>query len=172
MAKIKIKQTKACKLAYIEHTGDYGNIPYGKYYDQLYSWAKEKKVRPSFKAMGIFHDDPHKIPPEECKSEIAIPIVGEAESEGDIKIKELPSMEVAVLKHKGSTKEYQETYKRIGEWITQNGYEWAGPCIEVYTKKPKTIGDETIISANVQVPIKKSEKKESPLLRKVVDKEE
>ncbi|MEE9150281.1 MAG: GyrI-like domain-containing protein [Thermoplasmata archaeon] len=167
MAGIKLKTTKAQKLAYLEHTGDYRSIPYDEYFNRLYEWAKEKKVRPGFNSMGIFYDNPEETPPEQCKSEIGIPIVGDAESEEDIKIKELPSMEVAVTKHKGSTKEYQETYRKLNEWIMRNGYEWAGPAMEVYTKKPKTVGEETIVYATVQVPVKKK-----VLLRKLVDKEE
>jgi AraC family transcriptional regulator len=167
MAGIKIKTLKPQKLAYVEHTGDYKSIPYDDYFNQLYAWAKEKKVRPGFKPLGIFHDNPEKTPPEQCKSEICIPIVGEAESDEDIKIKELPSMEVAVTKHKGTSEEYQNTYRQLNEWITKNGYEWAGPAMEVYTKMPKTAGDQTIIYANVQVPVKKK-----VLLRKLAEKEE
>lgn len=168
MTGIKIKTIKPQKLAYIEHTGDYSSIPYDNYYEKLYAWAKEKKIRPGFKALGIFHDDPEKTPPELCKSEICIPIVGEAEDEGEIKVKELPSMEVAQIKHKGSSSEYQNTYKTLNEWITQNGYELAGPSMEVYSKKPKTEGEETIISATIQAPIKKK----GYLLRKVIEKEQ
>jgi AraC family transcriptional regulator len=168
MAGIKIKTIKPQKLAYIEHTGDYSSIPYDNYYEKLYSWAKEKKVRPGFKALGIFHDNPDKTPPEQCRSEICIPIVGEAESDEEIKVKELPTMEVAQIKHKGSSKEYKNTYQNLNEWITQNGYEWAGPSMEVYSKKPITKGEETIISATIQAPIKKK----GILLRKVVEKEQ
>ncbi|UCE73112.1 MAG: GyrI-like domain-containing protein [Methanomassiliicoccales archaeon] len=168
MAGIKIKTIKAQKLAYLEHTGDYGSIPYDKYFDQLYAWVKEKKIRPGFKPLGIFHDDPDQTPPEKCRSEICIPIVGDAEPEGDIKIKDLPSMDVAVIKHKGTSKEYQNTYKTLGDWITQNGYEWAGPSMEIYTKKPKAKGDEVMIYATVQVPVKKK----GFLLRKVADQNE
>ena len=167
MAGIKIKTIKPQKLAYIEHTGNYSEIPYDEYYDKLYSWAKEKKVRPGFKALGIFHDNPDKTPPELCKSEICIPIVGDVEGDENIKIKELPSMEVAQIKHKGSSKEYQNTYGTLNNWITQNGYEWVGSSMEVYSKKPKTLGEETIIQATIQVPIKKK----GQLLRKVADKE-
>lgn len=167
MAGIKIKTLKPQKLAYVEHTGDYKSIPYDDYFNQLYAWAKEKNVRPGFKPLGIFHDNPEKTPPEQCKSEICIPIVGEAESDEDIKIKELPSMEVAVTKHKGTSEEYQNTYRQLNEWITKNGYEWAGPAMEIYTKKPKTVGDQTIIYATVQAPVKKK-----VLLRKLAEKEE
>jgi AraC family transcriptional regulator len=168
MTGIKIKTLKSLRLAYIEHKGTYSEIPYDMYYDKLYSWAKEKKVRPGMKALGIFHDDPDKTPPEQCRSEICIPIFGEVESDEEIKIKELPRMEVAQIKHKGSSEEYKNTYKTLSDWIESNGYEWAGPSMEVYTKKPKPSGDKTIIYSNIQAPIKKKDF----LLRKVADKED
>ncbi len=168
MAGIKIKTLKPQKLAYIEHKGTYSEIPYDKYYEKLFSWAKEKKIRPGMKALGIFFDDPDKTQPEQCNSEICIPIFGEAESDEEISIKDLPSMEVAQIKHKGSSEEYKNTYKTLSDWIEQNGYEWAGPSMEVYTKKPKMAGNKIIIYANIQAPIKKK----GYLLRKVADSQE
>lgn len=155
MKKIKLEKTKPITLAYIEHIGSYGEIPFDRHIFQLYTWAKEKKVRPGFKTMGIFYDNPEEKPPAECRSEIGIPIKGTASSDEQIKIKELPSMDVAVIKHKGPASEYGETYKKLAEWIEENGYEWAGPAMEVYKKKPKVVGNETIIYANVQAPVKK-----------------
>ncbi|MEA2054231.1 MAG: GyrI-like domain-containing protein [Candidatus Thermoplasmatota archaeon] len=155
MGKIKLEKTKPIKFAYIEHVGSYGEIPFNEYIPRLYAWAKEKKVRPGFKTIGIFYDSPEKTPSEECRSEIGIPIKGEANPDEEIKIKELLSMEVATIKHKAPASEYGETYKKLAEWMEENGYEWAGPAVEVYTKKPKVVGNETIIYATVQVPVKK-----------------
>ena len=139
MAKIKVEKTKPMKIAYIEHVGAYGEIPYEKYYSRLYEWAKENKIRPGFQALSLCYDNPHETPPAQCRSEVAIPIKGTATSSEDIKIKELPSMEVAQIKHKGSSEEYKNSYKTLNDWIVQNGYEWAGPSMEVYTKKPKVV---------------------------------
>jgi len=155
MAKIKIKKTKPYKLAYVEHVGDYGNVPFDKYISQLYGWAKEKRVRPGFRPIGIYYDSPEHTPPEKCRSEIGIPIHGTSEPEGDIKIKDMPVMEVAAIKHAGPAKDYCKTYGMLGEWMAQNNYEWAGPAVEVYTKKPKVVGGETMIYVEVQVPVRK-----------------
>jgi len=155
MEKIKVEKTKPIQLAYIEHVGVYGEIPFDEYVPRLYAWAKENKVRPGFKSLGIYLDNPEEKPPNECRCEIGIPIKGTASPDNEIKVKELPSMEVAVIKHKGPASKYGETYKKLGEWIEENGYEFAGPAIEMYTKKPKVVGSETIIYANVQIPIKK-----------------
>jgi effector-binding domain-containing protein len=164
MAGIKIKTIKPQRLAYIEHTGEYSKIPYDQYFERLYAWAKENKVRPGFKTLGIFHDNPEKISAEQCKSEICLPIVGDAEPAEDVKIKDLPAMDVAEIKHKGPSEEYKNTYRTLSDWITQNGYEWAGSSMEVYTKKPKVKGDQTILYATVQAPVKKK-----VLLRKVAE---
>jgi len=158
MEKIKVEKTKPMKIAYIEHVGAYGETPYDEYYSRLYEWAKENKVRPGFSAISICYDDPDKTPPVQCRSEICIPIKGTASPDKEIKIKELPSMEVEVIKHKGPSSEYTNTYSRLSQWIEENGYEWALepiPAMEVYTKKPRVVGGETIIYATVKVPIKK-----------------
>ncbi len=39
--------------------------------------------------------------------------------------------------------------------MDKNGYEWAGPSLEVCSKKPKMVNGEMILSTTIQVPIKK-----------------
>ena len=64
MDKIKIQKNKPIKLAYIEHIGKYDTIPFDKYIPRLFEWAKENKVRPGFKNINVYHDDPNeKTPP-------------------------------------------------------------------------------------------------------------
>ncbi len=154
MAKIKVKKTKPMKVAYVEHVGEYGKVPWDEYMGKLFAWAKEHKVRPGFKGIGIYYDNPEEKPPEECRSEIAIPIKGEAASADDIKVKDLPAIEVAETKFHGPSSQIGGMYKEVNEWMEANSYEWAGPAMEIYTRKPKVIGNETILRMTVQVPIK------------------
>ncbi len=155
MIKVKIKNTKPTRLAYIEHTGDYGNVPYDEYYSKLFSWAKEKKAKPGFKPVGIFYDNPAKTSPEQCRCEIGIPIRAPLSSGAEVKVKELPAMEVATTKFAGPAEDYTKTYNEMGKWIESNGYEWSGPAYEIYGKKPKVKGGQTIMYSEIQVPIKK-----------------
>jgi AraC family transcriptional regulator len=154
MAIIEVKDRKPCRLAYVEHVGGYGKIPFDQYFAQLYGWAKEQRVRPGM-PLGIYFDNPAEAPPEKCRSEIGIPFTGEGKAAQNIKVKEMPAMTVAVFKHKAPASQYQESYRKLSEWITQNGYEQTGPPIEIYTKKPKIVGNETIIYAHIQFPIRK-----------------
>jgi len=155
MDKIKIQKLKPIKLAYIEHIGKYDEVPYDKYVPRLYEWAKENKVRPGFKNINVFHDDPEKINPSECKCWIGIPIKGNAISDDEVKIEEVPEMEVATMKFKGPTTEYKDAYRVIGKWMDEHGYDWDLPSYEVCSKKPKIVNGQMILSTTIHVPIKK-----------------
>ncbi len=155
MDKIKIQKIKPMKLAYIEHIGEYGKVPYDKYVPRLFEWAKENKVRPGFKNINVFHDDPQEKNPSDCKSWIGIPIKGDANSDNEVKIEEIPEMQVATLKFKGPTSEYRNAYGKIKEWMNENDYDWDGPSFEVCSKKPKEVNGELFLFTTIQVPIKK-----------------
>jgi len=155
MDKIKIKKVKPMKLAYIEHIGEYSKVPYDRYVPRLFKWAKENKVRPGFKNINVFHDDPEEKDSLDCKSWIGIPINVDANSDDEVKVEKIPEMEVATLKFKGPSSEYKNAYDKIKRWMDENGYDWDGPSFEVCSKKPKMANGEMILSTTIQVPIKK-----------------
>lgn len=153
--KAEVAKKEPCKIAYIEHIGEYGKIPFDAIVPKLYAWAKTNKVMPGFQPRGIYYDSPKSVAPEKCRSEIAITFKGEAKGNGEVKTRELPEMEVAIVKFKAPASEFQAAYQKLCEWLDANGYEWAGPAMEIYTKKPAVINGETIIYANIQVPVRK-----------------
>jgi DNA gyrase inhibitor GyrI len=155
MAKIKLKRRKATTIAYIDHVGAYDKIPWNDYIGKLYGWAKQNKAKPGFPPTGIYFDDTTKTPAEKCRSQAAIPIRKSVPASGNIKVRELPEMEVAVIQHAGSGEEFKKTYAELGQWIAQNGYEHSGPCMELYKRAPKMKDGKAIIYCDVQAPVKK-----------------
>jgi len=153
MAKIKAKTTKPMTVAYIEHIGPYSEVPWEEYMERLYGWAKEHHVRPGFSAIGIYHDNPEDVQPEACRSEVAIPIHGDASSDGGVKVKELPAMRVAELTFKGPSTMLGDAYRDIMAWTAEHGCEAAGPSMEIYRSRPKIKKGKMIFSARIQVPI-------------------
>ncbi|HLB68115.1 MAG TPA: GyrI-like domain-containing protein [Thermoplasmata archaeon] len=154
-AKVKVEQRKPVKLAYIEHTGAYDDIPFETYIGRLYGWAKKAHVRPGFYPLGVFYDSPGETPPEKCRSEIGIPISGEAPPEGGVRIREIPAMNVAALSFKGQPSEYRNAYRELSAWVSEHGYEWAGPSIEAYTKKPERVRGKTVMYAKIMAPVRR-----------------
>jgi DNA gyrase inhibitor GyrI len=155
MANIKIQKLKPVKLAYIEHIGRYDEVPYDRYVPRLYEWTKEHKVRPGFKNINVFYDDPQKVNPSECRCWIGIPIKGETTSDNEVKIVEIPEMDVATMKFKGPNSKFKDTYGEISDWMNENGYAWNGPSYEICSKKPKIVNGQMILSSTIHVPIKK-----------------
>ena len=155
MTNPKLESRKAANIAYIEHFGPYDQVPWENYIQRLYGWAKKQKVMPGFYPMGIYHDDPEKTSPEKCRSEIAITFKGKAKEEDGIKTRRLQAMKAAAISHKAPGNEFKDTYAKLGKWITEKGYQVSGPPIEVYTKKPKVVGDVTVLYAKVMMPVKK-----------------
>jgi len=105
--------------------------------------------------MAIYHDDPQKTPPEQCRSDIAITFKGRAKEEDGIKIRKMPAMTVATISHKGPGSEFKNTYAKLADWIGKKGYKTSGPPIEVYSKKPELVGDVTVLYAKVMMPVRK-----------------
>jgi len=155
MVDVKLKKSKAYRVAYIQHVGAYDKVPYGDYYDKLFKWAKQKNLRPAGPPMAVFLDNLEETPPEKCRCEVLIPIEGEAKSEGEIKIREIPSTDVASITHRGLTKDYPKTYEKLRKWVDENGYVYAGSVMEIYLSKPKVVKGETVVFSNIQVPIKR-----------------
>jgi len=154
MASQKVEKRKATNLAYIEHRGPYDKVPWEKYIEGLYRWAKEQKVMPGFYPMAIYNDDPEKTPPEQCRSDIGITFKGRAKEQGVVKIRKMPAMKVATISHKGPGSEFKNTYAKLGEWIQKKGYKISGPPIEIYSRKPEVTDGVTVLYAKVMMPIR------------------
>jgi effector-binding domain-containing protein len=155
MAGPKLESRKGANLAYIEHQGPYDKVPWEDYIKRLYGWAKEQKVMPGFYPMAIYYDDPQKMSPETCRSEIGITFKGTAKERAGVRIRKMSAMKVATISHKRSGSEFKHTYAKLTEWITKKGYVISGPPIEVYSKKPEVVDGVTILTAKVMMPIKK-----------------
>jgi len=155
MVNPKLESRKAMSIAYIEHKGAYGEVPWEEYMHRLYGWAKEQKVMPGFFPMSICYDNPAEVAPSQCRSDIAISFKGKAKGTQGIKTRDLPAMKVVSYSHKGPANEYANSYAKMGAWIEEKGYKPSGAPIEVYSKKPEVVKGVTILYAKIMIPVKK-----------------
>ena len=155
MTKVKLKKRKECIVAYIEHIGSYDTIPFDAFIKKLYAWAKEKKVRPGFKPLTIYPDDPATTPAKDLRSWIGIPIHSAAPKDPEVRTFTLTESAVATYRHAGPASEYSASYKVLIDWARSEGYEFTGPPVEYYPKKPKVKDGKTIIYADIHFPVRK-----------------
>jgi len=123
----------------------------------LCGWAGPKGLlSPANVTLGIGHDDPTIIAPENLRYDAAVTVEAPMTVEPPVVADILPGGEYAVTTHKGPYEELEETYKRImGQWLPQSGREiregfW---CFEVYRNNPYATPPEELLT-DVHVPLK------------------
>uniref|UniRef100_A0A7C4Y4A0 GyrI-like domain-containing protein n=1 Tax=candidate division WOR-3 bacterium TaxID=2052148 RepID=A0A7C4Y4A0_UNCW3 len=141
--------------------------PYTKMNDafvEIGNWLTTNKIAATGAPIGIFYDDPAKVAPDSLRWEICFPI-GELPMDTvkkvplpidttRIKIKELPSCEVASIIHTGSYEKIGDTYKKIYTLIQKNKYEATGAPMEVFLQNPSEVPAESL-KTEILIPIKK-----------------
>lgn len=98
------------------------------------------------------------MPETELLWELQSPIGGDvAPSDPDergIGVKKVEGADVASTMHKGPFEEVGTTYGALVGWITENGYEIAGPPTEVYLSDPAETPPGELLT-EVRFPVRK-----------------
>ncbi len=151
--KPKFEERKETMLAYIEHQGPYDDMPWGELMTELYGWAKEQKVMPGFHPMGIYHDDPQRVPRQKLRSDVAISFKGDGKVTARVKTRALPAMKVATLSFKGPGSDLGKAYVVLGEFIKSQGHRPSGSSIEIYSKRPEIVDGVIILYSKIMMPV-------------------
>jgi|SRR5579872_1731489 len=154
---IKIKNAPSYKVASIERTGGSGTEPLRREFKDLEKWAKKAKVK-----TGSYFCYFHEVgrTPDKYKFEACLEISGNPQSEGKIKIKELPKLTVASVKFNPEKISPRLVYNGVYGWLGENdeGYKEAGSYSrEVYPGNPWT-SSWAWNRAEIQVPAGKKKK--------------
>lgn len=148
----EFKHFPTTRAACVSETGPFGEaIPRG--FQKLFAWLGAQNLQPLGASFGIFHDDPAKVSADQLRSELCVPVAPEAQSSGEVQVKEITGFDAAAIVYQGDaniTRAYNEVY----DWLRAQGYRDAGSPIEVYLSKP---GEE--LRAEVFVPIVKADVK-------------
>lgn len=152
----EIKRFPTTRVACVSEVGPFNEaVPRG--FQRLFAWLNAHNVSPIGKSLGIFHDDPAKVPAEQLRSELCVPVAPEVQGSDDVQVKDIAEFEAATIIYQGNanvTRAYNEVY----DWLRAQGYRDVGSPIEVYLSQP---GEE--LRAEIFVPIAKVEQ---PLAKK------
>jgi ADP-ribose pyrophosphatase len=147
----EFKRFPKTRVAYVTESGPFQEaIPRG--FQKLFAWLGARNLQPLGPSLGIFHDDPAKVPAEKLRSELCVPVAPQVQSAGEVQVKELAEFEAATIVYQGNAN-IMPAYNEVYDWLRAQGYRDAGPVYEVYLSKP---GEE--LRAQVYVPIAKAAK--------------
>ena len=150
---IVIKKTEPMKIASVR-----GTVP--TYHDitqlcePLYPMFTEHASSIVGPFMAIYHDMEYRE--KDVDIEAAIPISEDLDLPDPIKVRDLPGVDtVATTIHRGSYDNIGEGYQALMAWCEANGYELAGPDIEVYLTAPDKASDPADYVTELQQPVRK-----------------
>jgi len=81
----------------------------------------------------------HSFSPEAVDFECGIPVAASITGEGDIQPGAIPPGTVATTMHLGTYDTLSDTYKKLGAWMTAQGYSTNNICWENYITDPQEV---------------------------------
>ena len=123
----------------------------GAHFGEIFTHLGKNQAGPAF---AMYYDEGYKD--KDIDIESAVPIAGSAPLGDRVKIRELPGVELmACLTLEGGYEGLSDAYSRLIQWITGNGYHFAGPNREVYIKGPGHDSEPSEFVTELQIPVEK-----------------
>lgn len=156
MIEVTIKDTEPMSVAFVAIRGAYDQIPAAM--GRVYGFAAEHGLVAQGMPHGVYLTPPDAGPESGAQWEVWAPVAGEpVESGPDAAgrgFKTVPAKLVASVMHRGPYETVEETYRELGRWIGENGYEVVGPPEELYYSDPATTPPEEYLT-EIQFPVRK-----------------
>jgi AraC family transcriptional regulator len=154
----EIKHFPKTRVAYVAEVGPMGEAV-KRGFDKLFAWVGAHNVQPLGASIGIFYDDPAKVPADKLRSDLCVPVADDVQGSGDVQIKNIGDLQVATLVYQGE-QNIGRAYNEVYDWLHAQGYRDSGAPMETYLSKP---GEG--LRAEVAVPIVKMELLAAPKKR-------
>jgi effector-binding domain-containing protein len=137
----------------IHHKGPFTDVQ--EVIGKLMQESASQNIVPAGALMGVYHNNPADVKPEELEWEMGFPVTEQALVQPPLERKEWSFTQVAASLHKGSYETTGETVRKILEWMESNGYSQAGPILERYLDmNPSEVKPEDL-KTEIWIPAKK-----------------
>jgi len=156
MHEIAITKIPAMTLIAVEHRGSYMSI--GKSFDRLFmTLGSRNMIRPSMRMIGVYLDDPTKVPEAELRSQAGVV----SDGHGALPVEEplftttIRGGDYAVLMYKGPYGDMRLAYDWLfGQWLPTSGREADdAPIFEAYLNSPRDT-PPTELRTDIHLPLK------------------
>ena len=154
MYDVGITTVSPLHLIAVEHRGSYMAI--GKSYDLLFTTlAQRGLIRPDFRMVGVYLDDPTSVPETELRSHAAIVVAEPVRVDAPLFTTSIQGGDYAVLKYKGPYGDMRAAYDWLyGQWLPSSGRDAAdAPVFEDYLNSPRDT-PPTALRTDIYLPLK------------------
>lgn len=156
MIEVTVKETEPTSVAFASMRGTYAQIPAAL--GRLYGYAGQSGLTPTGAPHAVYFTPPDAGPEAEALWEVWAPVEGEpletGPGETGLGVKRVPGKLVASTMHKGPYETIEPTYHALAQWVTDEGYDMAGPPEEIYYSDPANTPPEEYLT-EVLFPVSK-----------------
>jgi len=128
-------------------------------FTKLFKWAHETGTFPSGPSFGMFYEDPGTTEPAKLTAKLGFVVSDSAKGNDVVTVERIPAMTAATLSFQGSYETSNNAWEAVTKWMEANGYDWAGPGMEIYLKGAMDVADPKEYVTEIRIPVKKREVK-------------
>lgn len=156
MIEVTVKQTEPITVAFVRMRGSYAQMPQAL--GRAYGTATAAGLMPVGMPHGVYFTAPGEVSEDEALWEVWAPVAGTPSPSGPDEegfgIKQVPGKLVASAMHVGPYETIEPTYRELGKWVAEQGYQLAGPPEEIYFSDPNELPPEEYVT-EIQFPVTK-----------------
>ena len=118
---------------------------------EIYRVLRDQGVSPAGPSGGLY---PTELYTDEVgEVTLFVPVVGRLDAVGEVFVRELPPVELAVAVHQGALREADRTYAPLGTHVVERAIAVSGPIRESYLITSDDVGDESQLVTEIGWPI-------------------
>ena len=122
---VEIRNLPAARLAYMRHTGPYGDPAIGRTWERFGQWCAQRGLMQPPRAMiGISQDNPEITPADKLRYDCCVAVGDDFRPEGEVGTQDFAGGKYACAPFKGKTADIHAAWMRMyGQWLPQSGWQ-------------------------------------------------
>ena len=144
------KQRLDQPYVFFENRGDYRLA--GQRFEALHEALRESAIIASGPPFMLFYDDPAKVPVDELRSRVCLPVGTQVAAQAPLAFDILPSTTVVYAVVAGPYPEVPRAYPGLYRYLDSMHWVENGPLREIYLVKPDASGGWDELLCEVQIP--------------------
>lgn len=153
--KFVIKDIPECFVAYYREKGEVNPDDFVVRYCRLHSLIKRNNFHMNKNVMAVYYDDCISFESDEklLDIEVCAPVSVNKEIHG--KVRKFGGFKALSMIHYGKYETMIDSYRKMNEYIKENGYEICGPAVDNYLVDIVSTADENNYITELLIPIRK-----------------
>lgn len=136
--KVTVETTETIHALVVPMKGSY--LQHEEVFGRIFMHLGSLGQSPLGAPFGRYFNSPGMVPDAELSWEVGVPVGPEVKAAVGFEVKDIPGTLSAVLVHEGPYESSGSAWGPLMQWVVANGYEAAGPSLQIYLGDPAQTG--------------------------------